>query len=245
MVQSGPGKISATYNPKSTNKQNERTTPNIIAKSEIDNHADTTCFGSNFTAVHFTGAYCEVRPFSDQYNTMPNIPIATAATAWDNPDTGEVVILLFHQGLWFGDALENSLINPNQSRMHGIEICDDPFDPNRKIGIKDPVNEIEIPMEFGNSFVYMTTRAPTLEEIRNIPPIEMTSDAPWDPLKVGRRQLSWEEEERQALISNISINAYTTSRTRPEEPQLHMQSKWQRLNNMFYTDTMFSGIRSL
>jgi hypothetical protein len=79
--------------------------------------------------------------------------------------------------------------------MHGIEICDDPFNPNRKIGIKDPVNDIEIPMEFGNSFVYLTTRAPTLEEICNIPPIEMTSDAPWDPSKVGRRQLSWEEEE--------------------------------------------------
>jgi hypothetical protein len=106
--------------------------------------------------------------------------------------------------------------------MHGIEICDDPFDPNRKIGIKDPVNDIEIPMEFGNSFVYLTTQAPTLEEIHNIPPIEMTSDAPWNPLKVGRRQLLWEEEEQQALISSISINEYTTSRTRPEEPQLHM-----------------------
>jgi hypothetical protein len=222
MVQSGPRKISATFNPKSTNKQNEKTTPDKIAKSEINNHTDMTCFGSNFTAIHFTGAYCEVQPFSDQYNTMPNIPIATAATARDNPDTGEVVILLFHQGLWFGDALENSLINLNQWRMHGIEICDDPFDSNRKIWIKDPVNEIEIPMEFGNNFVYLTTQAPSLEEIRNIPPIEMTSDAPWDPLKVGQRQLLWEEEERQALISSISINEYTTSHTRLEEPQLHM-----------------------
>jgi hypothetical protein len=139
---------------------------------------------------------------------------------WRN--TGEVVILLFHQGLWFGDALENSLINPNQSRMHGIEICDDPFDPNQKIGIKDPFNDIEIPMEFGSSFVYLTTQAPTVEEIRNILPIEMTSDAPWDPLKVGQSQLLWEEEERQALISSISIIKHTTSQTRPEEPQLHM-----------------------
>jgi hypothetical protein len=186
-VQSGPRKISAAYNPNSTNKENEKTTPDKIVKSEIDNHADTTFFGSNFTAIHFTGAYCEGRPFSDQYNTMPNIPIATAATAWDNPDTGEVVILLFHQGLWFGIALENSLIYPNQSRMHGIEICDNPFDPHRKIGIKDPVNDIEIPMEFGNSFVYLTTRAPTLQEIRNIPPIEMTSDAPWNPSKIVHR----------------------------------------------------------
>jgi hypothetical protein len=132
----------------------ENITPNKIAQSEIDNHADTTCFGSNFTAISFMGEYCEVSPFSDQYTTLTNIPIASAATAWDNPDTGEVVILLFNQGLWFGDSLTSSLINPNQCRMHGLEICNDPFDPHRELGITDPVTELFIPTELGNSFVY-------------------------------------------------------------------------------------------
>jgi hypothetical protein len=144
------------YNPTRTNKNT--TTHNTVARSEIDNHADTTCFGSNFTAVHFTGEQCEVSPFSEQYTSLTNIPVASAATAWDDPTTGETIILLFHQGLWFGDSMTNSLINPNQCRMHGIQLCDDPFNEHRALGLKDPVTDKLIPMEFGRSFVYLTTR---------------------------------------------------------------------------------------
>jgi hypothetical protein len=150
-VQSGRRKISSASNQRRIDYQT--TTPNKIAQSEIDNHADTTCFGSNFTAISFTGEYCEVSPFSETYATLTDIPIASAATAWDNPETGEVVILLFHQGLWFGDTLTNSLINPNQCRMYGMEICDDPFDPHRELAITDPVTDTHIPMDFGHSFV--------------------------------------------------------------------------------------------
>jgi hypothetical protein len=78
------------------------TAPHKIAKSEIDNHADTTCFGSNCTAIHFTGETCDVSPFSEQYTTMANLPIVLAATAWEYPDTGQSIILIFHQGLWLG-----------------------------------------------------------------------------------------------------------------------------------------------
>jgi hypothetical protein len=219
-VQSGPRKIASTYNP--TQHDKSPTTPNTIARSEIDNHADTTCFGSNFTAISFTGEHCEVSPFSEQYNTLTNIPVATAATAWDNPNTGERTILLFHQGLWFGNSLTNSLINLNQCRMHGIDLCDDPFDPHRTIGMWDPTTEINIPMDFAQSFVYLTTRAPTMDEIRTLPSIEMTSDAPWIPSKLGQAQLSWEEEERRAIIGNVTIDEYTISCTRPDEPQLRL-----------------------
>ena len=106
--------------------------------------------------------------------------MASAATAWDDPDTGETTILLFHQGLWFGDSLTNSLINPNQCRMHGIEIWDNPFDTSKPLGITDPLTNTYIPMEFGNSFVFLKTRAPALDEVRNMATIEMTSEAPWD-----------------------------------------------------------------
>jgi hypothetical protein len=142
------------------------------------------------TAFH--REYCEVHPLSDQYITMRNIPIAPALTAWaDNPDTREVILLLFHQDLWFGNTLTNSLNDPNQSRMHGIEICNNPFDRHQRLGVKDPVNDIEIPTEFGNSFVFLKTQSPTMEEIRTVPPINWTSYKPlWDPSKVSQRQNS-------------------------------------------------------
>jgi hypothetical protein len=55
--------ISSATTPQRNNHNN--TTPNKIAQSEIDNHADTTCFGSYFTAIAFTGKHCNVSPFTD------------------------------------------------------------------------------------------------------------------------------------------------------------------------------------
>jgi hypothetical protein len=106
--------------------------------------------------------------------------------------------------------------------MYGMEICDDPFDPHRELGKTDPITEIHIRMEFGNRFVYLKTRAPTLEEFHTLLSIKMTNEAHWDPSKVGRRQLLWEEEERRALIGNVRIDPHTISRMWPEQPQLKM-----------------------
>jgi hypothetical protein len=57
---------------------------------------------------------------------------------------------------------------------------------------------------------------------QTIEPLEMTSEAPWDPSKVSKHQLLWEEEERKALIGNVKIDQHTISRERLEEPQLKM-----------------------
>ena len=60
-------------------------------------------------------------------------------------DSGEAVILEFGQGLWFGNRMGKSLINPNQCRKFGIQICVDPTDPHRKLGIEAP-EDLFIPM---------------------------------------------------------------------------------------------------
>jgi len=101
--------------------------------SEIDNHADTACFGKNFRVISFTSEVFSVSPYLSEYDSITNIPICTAATAVDM-DSGETIILKFGQGLWFGDRLNHSLINPNQCRSYGISVCDDPTDQNRDIG---------------------------------------------------------------------------------------------------------------
>ena len=103
--------------------------------SEIDNHADTTCFGKNFRVISFTSEVCSVSPYLSEYDSITDIPICTAATAVDM-DSGETIILEFGQGLWFGDRLNHSLINPNQCRSYGISVCDDPTDKHRVIGME-------------------------------------------------------------------------------------------------------------
>jgi hypothetical protein len=150
---------------------------------------------------------------------MHNIPVASTAMAWDIPETGETTISMFHQGLWFGDNLTNSLINPNQCQINGIDVCDDPFDTYRSLGVIEPTTDFNVPMEFGRSFVYFQSRAPTMNEICDNPHIEMTSNIPWDPATVGQRCLLREEEEEQRnIVTRIQIDQNIS--TRPNEPQL-------------------------
>jgi len=58
---------------------------------EIDNHADTTCFGKNFRVISFTSKVCCVSPYLSEYDSVTDIPICTAATAVDL-DSGETII---------------------------------------------------------------------------------------------------------------------------------------------------------
>ena len=86
--------------------------------TEIDNHADTNCFGINFRPMYFTSDVCSVYPFLEEYAHQEDIQICTAVTAYDT-DEGETIILQFGQGLWFGNRMARSLINPNQCRHFG------------------------------------------------------------------------------------------------------------------------------
>ena len=74
-------------------------------------------------------------PLPPEYVKHINLPIVTCVT-YLILDSGEVVILNFGQGLWFGIKMEKSLINPNQCQNIGIQIYDDPTDPYRKLVIE-------------------------------------------------------------------------------------------------------------
>jgi hypothetical protein len=91
----------------------------------------------------------------------------------------------------------------------------------RALGFVDPITETSVPMEFGQSVVSFQSRAPTMEEIRSLAQIEMTSEARWDPSKVSRGHRSREEEELRKLIASVKVDPHTIAVERPEEPQLH------------------------
>jgi hypothetical protein len=164
-VFSGSRRVIARLEQRSVQAASE-SAPNTIACSEIDNHADTCCFGANITPLYFTGQVCDVSPFSDEYNSMPNVEVCAAATAWDDPITGHTSILEFHQGLWFGSKLPNSLINPNQCRMFGISLCNDPFDPHRKLEMYDNETATVIPLAMhGSTCHFVSMSQPSLSWI--------------------------------------------------------------------------------
>ena len=124
---------------------------------------------------------CTVSGFMDSLGKTDDVEVCTAATAWDDEE-GRTFILVFGQGLWFGDRMPHkSLINPNQCRSYGISFCDDPRDPHRQLGIYDPVTDTNIPMRMNGSFASMDTRCPTEEELETCTKIYLSDEEHWNP----------------------------------------------------------------
>jgi len=146
---------------------------------EIDNHADTTCFGKNFRVISFTSEVCTVSPYLSEYESMEDISICTAATSVDL-DRGETIILEFGQGLWFGDRMSHSLINPNQCRSFGLSVCDDPTDNHRDIGMQLH-DSYFLPFKMRGTTRYFDLRSPTIEKLESCQTFKASDEHDWDP----------------------------------------------------------------
>ena len=59
-----------------------------------------------------------VLPFFDEYEyaALQDFPIASVCTVWDHPKNGELWMLVYHEALFLGSQLEESLLRPNQMR---------------------------------------------------------------------------------------------------------------------------------
>ena len=82
--------------------------PNMSAQNEADTNADTCCLGQNFILLCYTNRSADVYPYSDAYAPIENVPIITAATAFDHLD-GNTYFLVFYEST----KMKHSLINPN------------------------------------------------------------------------------------------------------------------------------------
>ena len=171
--------------------------------SEIDSHADTHCFGRNFRPLSWTGQECSVAPFLAEYSEQVNIPICTGTTAY-TLETGETVILVFGQGLWFGNRMEKSLINPYQCRSYGISLCDDPTDEYRSLGIAAD-NITFVPLEMTGSTCGFITRYPTDEELESCRHITLSDEHDWDPSKDHFQVSSMQAKQFTTNLSSRSI----------------------------------------
>ena len=135
----------------------------------MDSHADTIAFGRNFLPFSFTGCECDVSPYTDDYDSIKNIPIAMADTAWTCLDTAQTYILVFHEGLWMPDNVPNSLINPNQLRAYGTVLLDNPFSSSPIIiYIEDVDGQALIPLVARGTTIVVDTRTPTSEELMHL-----------------------------------------------------------------------------
>jgi hypothetical protein len=121
-----------------------------------------------------------VSPFSDSYEAIKDVPIATVATARDNPATGDVTVLYINEALYFEDKMSHTLLCPNQLRANGWKAQDVPkqFDAESAHAIIDPTGTSRMPLETSGMISSLPTRRPTDEELETCVSYDLTSDIP-------------------------------------------------------------------
>ena len=177
-------------------------------RSELDSHADSFVGGSNTIRIGPVQKLVTVSAFAPGYGAK-DYGICTLGTVWTDPHSGEDYLLVIHQGIYLGDELKHSLVNPNQLRANGVRVDDCPtqFDPrsSHSIIIDDP--EVTIPLHLHGIISYFHSRKPTEEDIQCLPRITLTGTADWDP--------------RADTIANMATSAVTTSAPTQDEDPTH------------------------
>ena len=75
--------------------------------------------------------------------------------------------------------MDHSLINPNQIQITVMQVFDDLFDNNRKLGISH--KQVFITFNTDRTIVFFDSRVPTQREIIKSTNIIITSETEWNP----------------------------------------------------------------
>ena len=156
---------------------------------ELDSHADTTAMGKGCVILQDTGRTVTVEGFDDTIGSLNDVPIVTAAVAYDCPSTYKTYVLIFHEVLHVPE-LEPNLVNPFQLRHQGIVVNDVPLfqlpAEQRSLESHSVISKedgLHIPLSLEGTMSGFTVRKPTTAEIQegNAIYVHMTSDMEWKP----------------------------------------------------------------
>jgi hypothetical protein len=150
----------------------------------------------NTRVMEVTDTKVSVSPFSDSYEAIKDVPITMVATAWDDPETGKVIVLYIHEALYFGDRMSHTILCPNQLRANRWTVQDVPkqFDAGSAHAIIDPTGHLRMPLERSGMISYLPRWKPTDKELETCASYDLTSDVPWEPYSMSFR----EREQRTA-----------------------------------------------
>ena len=212
-IQSTPRRLSSTTSSQSTKKDAV-----VYGKCECDSHADTIAAGSNCVVLNYTGKVCDVSPYRDDYEAVTNVPIVSAATAWQSHETGQTYILVFNEELWMGDSMDYTLFNPNQLRHYGTKVQDNPVAQSPLSIISDD-EEFCLELSMNGTIVYFDSHTPTEKELLTCPHIVLSSPHPWDPTSIKFPKISRTLDEEMGGIrfvsgltsSHINVSGMTSS----------------------------------
>ena len=183
-----------------------------LCQVEVDSRADTCCAGATFKLITDMGCTADVEGFHGDLGKLEGIPIGTCYTAIDHLVLQETIIGVFHQCLYFGSQMEESLINPNQLRANGlvVDMCPKQYSNRKSLhGIYHEEDDLYIPFQMHGCTSYFSSRLPTQKEIADCRQIVFTSEETWDPYSQTFTMLekAYENKERRATEGEFFTNA--------------------------------------
>ena len=72
-----------------------------MAYVEADTNADTCCLGVNWRVLEYTTRTADVYSYDHSQKPMEGVPIVLGVTSWDDPASGETLLLVIHEGLFY------------------------------------------------------------------------------------------------------------------------------------------------
>jgi len=197
---------------KKTNTIQHTSDSTKLCRVEVDSRADTCCAGATFYLVEETDRTADVEGFHEDLWKLKNIPIGTCYTAIDHPGLQETIIGVFHECLYFGDRMEDSLINPNQLCANGliVDTCPKQFSGSKSLhGIYNVEEDFFLPFRMHGCINYFSSRMPTMEEIASCCHVAFTSEQPWDPYSQSFMQ---QEQAYQATAEVSNHGKYFSAK---------------------------------
>ena len=157
--------------------------------TELDSHADTCVAGKNCLVTEVYDKTVSVSGYDPNLGTKKAMQIVSAAVAYDDPASGETLILRIHQAVHI-PTMTNNLLCPMQMRLNDVEVndCpkfvhDNPTDKTHTITVKGDNDTLVIPLSLKGVTSYFPTRIPTAAENETCQSYNLTFPEPeWDPL---------------------------------------------------------------
>ena len=109
---------------------------------------------------------------------------------------------MINEGLYYGNKMDHSLINPNKIRAYGIPLWDNAYDQSWNGELSIELDEaVKAHMKTQGNKILFESRAPKKKELQEFTKIHLTSKKEWNPHKVR--------------MSEVMV--YSVSATRPND----------------------------
>jgi hypothetical protein len=136
----------------------------------------------------------DVSPHTKTHEAIKSAPVVQAATAHENQETGETIMLMLNKALWTSNKMDHTLVNPNQLWACGLTVQDNPFSDSPAFASKEG-HEFTLPLTNKGTILGASTRTSTECEVQTCPCVALLSEREWSPQHVRFPKASRAVEE--------------------------------------------------